>query len=162
METPVSTNECKTRYAAALAVAILFLLAPSQARAQGGPPYYTNDPGTSGNRNWESNLRYMPFLYNGPSTTHMPDVDINYGVGDRIQLIFENAWLRVKNGADAAKYGVGQDRLGVKWRFYDNEETGLGISIFPQVSINNPTDWAIRPDSRIRTCPDVCSTTKAM
>jgi hypothetical protein len=139
----ISTNECKTRYAAALAVAIFLLLAPSQARAQGGPPYYTNDPGTPGNRNWEINLGYMPFLYSGASITHMPDVDINYGLGDRIQLTYENAWLRVKEGSDAAKYGLGQDQLGLKWRFYDNDKTGLGISIFPQLSINNP-DHAVQ------------------
>jgi hypothetical protein len=124
-------------------VAIVFLLAP-QARAQGGPPYYTNDPGTPGNRNWEINLGYMPFLYNAASTTHMPDVDINYGVGDRIQLTFENAWLRVKDDANPAKYGVGQDELGVKWRFYDNKRTDLGISFFPQFSINNPNHSAER------------------
>jgi hypothetical protein len=135
---PVSTSECKTRYAAAVAVVIFSLLAPSQARAQGGPPYYTNDPGTPGNRNWEINLGYMPFLYDGSSAAHVPDVDINYGVGDRTQLTFESAWLRVKKGADAPSYGLGQDQLGVKWRFYDNAKTGFAISIFPQVSIDNP------------------------
>jgi len=65
--------------------------------AQGGPPYYTNDPGTPGNMNWEINFGYMPFLYNGQSLTHTPDVDINFGVGDRIQLTYESAWLRVHN-----------------------------------------------------------------
>jgi len=117
--------------------AIVVPLAP-QARAQGGPPYYTNDPGTPGPRNWEINLGYMPFLYNGSSITHMPDVDINYGVGDRIQLTYENAWLRVKSGPDAAKEGAGQDQLGVKWRFLDNQKAVFAISIFPQLSINNP------------------------
>jgi hypothetical protein len=136
--TCISTNSRKPRYTAALALAGFSLLAPLQTRAQGGPPFYTNDPGTPGNRNWEINLGYMPFLYDGMSTTHTPDVDINYGVGDRIQLTFENAWLRVKDGADAAKYGAGQDQLGVKWRFYENKKTDLSISIFPQVSINNP------------------------
>lgn len=87
---------------------------------------------------WEINLGYMPFLYNGQSITHTPDVDINFGVGDRIQLTFENAWLRVDHPLGNAKYGLGQDQLGVKWRFYDSEEHGLGISIFPQVSVNNP------------------------
>jgi hypothetical protein len=124
--------------AAALAAVVFPFLPPSPARAQGGPPYYTTDPGTPGNKNWEINLGYMPFQYNGASTTHTPDVDINYGIGDRIQLTYEGAWLRVKDGSDPAKYGVSQDQLGVKWRFYDSDEKGLGISLFPQVSINNP------------------------
>ena len=129
--------------AAAWAAVCLYLLVPSRIRAQGGPPYYTNDPGTPGNHNWEINLGYMPFLYNGSSTIHTPDVDINYGLGNRIQLTYESAWLRVNGGA-AAKYGLGQDQLGVKWRFYDSETNGFGISVFPQLSINNPDHSAQR------------------
>ena len=63
-----------------------WVLAGSLAFAQGGPPYYTNDPGTPGNLNWEINLGYMPFYYSGQSLSHIPDVDINFGVGERIQL----------------------------------------------------------------------------
>jgi hypothetical protein len=114
------------------------LCCPCALKAQGGPPYYTNDPGTPGNRNWEINLGYMPFFCTGHSTSHIPDVDINYGLGDRIQLTYENAWLRDRKGNDAAKYGLGQDQLGVKWRFYENKEAGFEISAFPQLSINNP------------------------
>ncbi|MFY9802055.1 MAG: hypothetical protein WA211_04030 [Candidatus Acidiferrales bacterium] len=122
---------------------IIFLLiicgcAAPLAFAQGGPPYYTNDPGTPGNKQWEINLAYMPFLYDHQSITHTPDVDINFGLGDRIQLTFENAWLRVYNAPQDPKYGLGQDQLGVKWRFYDNHDSGLTISVFPQVSLNNP------------------------
>ena len=63
----------------------LYLLVGSLAlKGQGGPPCYTNDPGTPGNRQWEINLGYMPFLYADSSTTHSPDIDINYGLGDRI------------------------------------------------------------------------------
>jgi hypothetical protein len=106
--------------------------------AQGGPPYYTNDPGTPGNHNWEINLGYMPFYYPNTSVSHVPDVDINFGVGDRIQLTYENAWLRVQN--PTTKYGLGQSNPGVKWRFYDAGESGLAISIFPQLFLNNPND----------------------
>jgi hypothetical protein len=59
-------------------------------------------------------------------------------VGERIQLTYENAWLRVLNGTEPAKYGAGQDQLGVKWRFFDDDKIGLGISVFPQLSVNNP------------------------
>jgi|HubBroStandDraft_1064217.scaffolds.fasta_scaffold00737_9 hypothetical protein len=120
------------------------VLGAPAAFAQGGPPYYTNDPGTPGNHSWEINLGYMPFLYTNQSITHMPDVDINFGLGDLIQLTFENAWLRVVNPSSTPKYGLGQDQLGVKWRFYENEESGFAISVFPQLSVNNPDDSVAR------------------
>jgi hypothetical protein len=128
------------RISPSLFFAVLFfvLSAPCALKAQGGPPYYTNDPGTPGNMNWEINLGYMPFLYSSQSITHTPDVDINFGLGDRIQLTFENAWLRVNSQQVPPKYGLGQDQLGLKWRFYDNEEYGFAISVFPQLSLNNP------------------------
>jgi hypothetical protein len=124
-----------------LFVVVLFLA--TSAFAQGGPPYYTNDPGTPGNMNWEINLGYMPFFYSNNSVSHTPDVDINFGIGDRIQLTYENAWLRVQNPGSAIKFGLGQSNPGVKWRFYDTGEDGLGISIFPQFFLNNP-DNAVR------------------
>jgi len=123
----------------------LLLLASICARAQGGPPYYTNDPGTPGNKDWEINLGYMPFLYTDQSVSHTPDVDINFGVGDRIQLTYEDAWLRVQPPSEKTRYGLGQDQLGVKWRFYDTGEDGMAISVFPQLSINNP-NHSIRRD----------------
>ena len=123
----------------------LLLLSATPAFAQGGPPYYTNDPGTPGPFNWEINLGYMPFFYSGQSVSHTPDVDINFGIGDRIQLTYENAWLRVQNPATAAQFGrtqfgLGQSNPGVKWRFYDAGEDGLSVSVFPQFFLNNPND----------------------
>ena len=74
-------------FALPLLFVIVAAFAP-RATAQGGPPYYTNDPGTPGNHNWEINLGYMPFFYSDQSVSHVPDVDINFGVGDRIQLTY--------------------------------------------------------------------------
>jgi hypothetical protein len=124
-------------------ICTLVICASSASFAQGGPPYYTNDPGTPGNKNWEINFGYMPFFYRGQSISHTPDVDINFGLGDRIQLTYESAWLRVHNPGQSVKYGLEQDQLGVKWRFYDSGENGMGLSLFPQLSVNNPND-AIR------------------
>lgn len=117
-----------------------FLFAAAGAFAQGGPPYYTNDPGTPGHLNWEINLGYMPFFYSNQSVSHTPDVDINFGLGDRIQLTYENAWLRVQNPGSATQFGLGQSNPGVKWRFYDGGEKGLAVSAFPQFFLNNPND----------------------
>jgi hypothetical protein len=130
-----------------LAVPVLLCL---PALAQGGPPYYTNDPGTPGPFNWEINVGYMPFLYSDQSVSHTPDLDINFGVGERIQLTYENAWLRVNNpalqsepgqiGSGKTEFGLGQSNPGVKWRFYDAGESGLSVSVFPQLFLNNPND----------------------
>jgi hypothetical protein len=121
-----------------------FVLAASffnvlQAEAQGGPPYFTNDPGTPGDRQWEINVGIIPLVAADRSTTRTPDLDLNYGVGDRIQLTFEIGWIRQVVAPMPAKYGLSQDEIGVKWRFYGSE-LDKAISIFPQVSINNPTD----------------------
>ena len=125
---------------------VFFLLSSAtSAFAQGGPPYYTNDPGTPGPFHWEINLGYMPFFYSNQSVSHTPDVDINFGIGDRIQLTYENAWLRVQNPSTApqfgrTQFGLGQSNPGVKWRFYDAGEDGLSVSVFPQFFLNNPND----------------------
>jgi hypothetical protein len=124
-----------------LAVLFFLFFAPGAAFAQGGPPYYTNDPGTPGPFNWEINLGYMPFNYTDQSVAHVPDVDINFGIGDRIQLTYESAWLRVRPpNSSATKFGMNQSNPGVKWRFWDHGEGSLGISIFPQFFLNNPND----------------------
>jgi hypothetical protein len=85
----------------------------------------------------------MPFLYATQSTSHLPDVDINYGIGDRFQLTYENAWLRVGEELRTAKYGLGQNQFGMKFRFFNNEKAGFAISAFPQLSVNNP-DHSVR------------------
>jgi hypothetical protein len=113
-------------------IVLAFFFAATSAFAQGGPPYYTNDPGTPGNLNWEINLGYMPFYFSGQSVSHTPDVDINFGIGDRVQLTYENAWLRVQNPGSSVKYGLGQSNPGAKWRFYGSGEDGLSVSVFPQ------------------------------
>ncbi len=123
-----------------LLMAVLITLCSTFATAQGGPPYYTNDPGTPGHLNWEINVGYMPFYFQGQSISHTPDVDINFGVGPRIQLTYENAWLRVKPPEATTRFGLGQSNPGVKWRFYDAGEGHLSISMFPQFFLNNPND----------------------
>ena len=37
-------------------------------------------------------------------------------------------------------YGLGQSNPGVKWRFYDAGESGLSVSVFPRLFLNNPND----------------------
>ena len=35
---------------------------------------------------------------------------------------------------------MGQSNPGIKWRFYDGGESGLSITVFPQLFLNDPDD----------------------
>jgi len=119
---------------------LLLTIIAKPASAQGGPPYYTNDPGTPGNKNWEINVGYIPTFFSNQSFSHVPDLDINFGIGDRIQLTYESAWVRAQPPGIKTEYGQGQSNPGVKWRFYDGGEGHLSVSMFPQAFLNNPND----------------------
>jgi hypothetical protein len=124
-------------FASCLTLAI-WISGASQLHAQGGPPYFTNDPGTPGDRQWEINVGYIPLVATDRSSTRTPDLDINFGLGDRVQLTFEVGWLRNRVLDKPAQYGLSQDALGVKWRFH-GDEPGFAVAVFPQALINNPT-----------------------
>ena len=72
---------------------LLLLLLPAfgaaLAHAQGGPPFITDDPGTPGNRHWEINFGWIADHNPGNAYYETPDIDMNYGWGDRIQLKYE-------------------------------------------------------------------------
>jgi hypothetical protein len=108
------------------------------ATAQGGPPLQTDDPGTPGNENWEINVGFTSELRNSEHRFELPILDVNYGLGDRLQLKYEAPWLHLSGGGGQAKDGLGNSLVGVKWRFYDNEARKLWISTYPQLQFNNP------------------------
>jgi hypothetical protein len=49
----------------------------------------TDDPGTPGNRTWEINIACTQTFSPIEREIETPLLDINYGLGDRIQLKFE-------------------------------------------------------------------------
>jgi len=113
--------------------------------AQGGPPLLTDDPGTPGNRNWEINIASMQFWSNTERELQNPLLDINYGLGDRIQLKYQLPYLFDSDNGGSFRGGVGNSLLGVKWRFYQqSSEKGWHISTYPQLELNNPDDSEAR------------------
>jgi len=60
-----------------------------RAQAQGGPPFRTDDPETPGNRRLEMNLGLIKDRNRSQGFYATPGFDINYGLGDRIQLKYE-------------------------------------------------------------------------
>jgi hypothetical protein len=75
----------------------------------------------------------------GEWSLEAPLLDINYGVGERIQLKFELPWLILNEGEDGTKSGLGNSLVGVKWRFVDEDRQGVAVSVYPQLQFNNPT-----------------------
>ena len=118
-----------------IAVALWFV-AIGIARGQGGPPMITDDPGTPGDGKFEINLA-IAFEHRPNETSFdAPAIDINYGVGDRIQLTLQGGPVGLKRSDHGAIGGLGGTEAAVKWRFIDNEQTGVTMSMFPRVIFN--------------------------
>ena len=143
------------------ALLAIFAIA-SLARAQGGPPFITDDPGTPGNRHWEINFGWIANHNPGNAYYQTPDIDMNYGWGDHIQLKYELPMAVATDESNTTRAGLGESLLGVKWRPYEHHTAGnshqrrgpvagdpdeaktdenmnFSLGTYPQVSINNPT-----------------------
>lgn len=108
--------------------------------AQGGPPLRTDDPGTPGDGNWEINIGLTTDRRSTEREFEAPILDVNYGVGDRIQLKFEVPFLVLGTSNGPTRSGLGNSLAGVKWRFYEDKTHGLSLSTYPQFEFNNPTN----------------------
>ena len=103
-------------------------------RAQAGPPLLTDDPETPGNRHWEINLAMTLSQTPESRLFGIPLLDVNYGLGERLQLKAEVPWLVLQDRhGGATRSGFGSTNLGVKWRFIDQEKRGFAMSTYPQV-----------------------------
>jgi hypothetical protein len=128
------------------ATTLAILLLPAAGRAQGGPPMITDDPDTPGNKNWEINAADIAVMARTQVLNFVPYLDINYGLGDRIQLKIEGGYGLERDLGSRVQSGPGPILLGVKWRFWDQEKDGgLSISMYPQFSFH-PTYASKDPD----------------
>jgi hypothetical protein len=81
----------------------------------------------------------MLVLAHGDRDVQAPLLDLNYGLGDRIQLKYQTPYIWDSEGGAGYRGDVGNWLFGVKWRFYQQErEGGWNISTYPQLDVNNP------------------------
>jgi len=109
----------------------------ARAAAQGGPPMITDDPGTPGDGRWEINIAALTNLSVPVNTFQLPLIDMNYGVGDRLQLKYEVPYV-VEREFGESRSGLGASLLGIKWRFYDAGAAAWQVSTYPQLQFNYP------------------------
>ena len=118
------------------AVALGLACAARVVLGQGGPPMITDDPGTPGNGKWENNFA-ITFEYRPGETAYdVPEIDLNYGVGDHIQLTLQTAPVLLKRSGQGLIGGWGGTEAAVKWRFLDEATSGVDMSMFPRVLFN--------------------------
>lgn len=115
---------------------VLVVFWARDAHAQGGPPMITDDPGTPGDGKFEINLAIAFERRPDASAFDAPAIDINYGIGERIQLTLQGGPVLLKRKEHGALGGLGGTEAAVKWRFVDNQQTGLSMSMFPRVIFN--------------------------
>jgi len=96
----------------------------------------TDDPGTPGNKKWEINLA-IAFEHRPDETSYdLPAIDLNYGVGEHIQLTLQTAPVLLTREDHGPVGGLGGTEAAVKWRFLDQENNGFDMSMFPRVIFN--------------------------
>jgi hypothetical protein len=117
------------------AVFLLLLLLADSLRA--GPPLQTDDPGTPGPNHWEINA-FTVMEKRRDVWKWTPFLEINYGLGERIQLKLEPSYVVLDEPGQRARSGPGNILLGVKWRFLDEQPHRFAMSIYPQIDLNPP------------------------
>ena len=96
----------------------------------------TDDPGTPGPGKWENNIALAFEHRSGETSYDLPEIDLNYGVGEHIQLTLQTAPVLLKREDHGPIGGLGGTEAAVKWRFLDEEKHGFDMSMFPRVIFN--------------------------
>lgn len=104
------------------------------------PPLDVDDPGTPGCNHWEINVTMSGNLSITEKRYELPLLDINYGIGDNLQLKYEVPNLTSKGQGDTVSI-VGSSKIGLKYMFYENEDQ-LQLAFYPQFEFITPKSKA--------------------
>ncbi|HTD27817.1 MAG TPA: hypothetical protein VK660_00350 [Xanthomonadaceae bacterium] len=122
----------------------------------GSPPMISDDTGTPGPNGWEINFLLSADLAGGQRQIDLPVLDVNYGVGDALQLTYSVPYVfssqRETNASgtvtDLDTRWIGDSTLGIKYRFYDDRGSGLSLAVYPQIEHGTPGSTDSISDSR--------------
>src|SRR5277367_452476 len=99
-----------------LALIAFGFLVSARIYAEGGPPLLTDDPDPPGNHHWEINIAATLQSSSENQTYELPHVDLNYGLGDSIQLKWETGLAAVSGNGGPTAFGWEDSLFGVKLR----------------------------------------------
>ena len=124
------------------------LLIVDRAFGQGGPPLITDDPGTPGAGKWEVIFALTLEKTGQHWLTEVPVIDINYGLGERIQLKYEISGLIADEPGSGPQGGLSNSLVGFKWRFLDEDRLLPRFRLLHR-SVGQKSVVAVRPQMRI-------------
>lgn len=96
----------------------------------------TDDPGTPGPGKWENNIAIILEHRSEETSLDLPQFDLNYGVGEHIQLTLQTAPVLLKREGHGPIGGLGGTEAALKWRFVDEDKSGFAMSTFPRIIFN--------------------------
>jgi hypothetical protein len=115
------------------------------------PPLDTDDPSVPDKGAYEINLSVDTDLSRDLQRIDLLFVDANYGLLPKIagrelpaQLKVEFPVAAAREGGNPFLFGVGATTLGLKVNFFDDEQTGLSASVYPQVEFGTPGTRAVQ------------------
>jgi hypothetical protein len=118
-----------------IAPVLLMLFFALPFSAMGGPPFLTDDPEPVEYRHWEIYVASMSQEKHGGVGITAPHIEINYGAVPNLQVHLIAPFQYVDAPGQAAHYGYGDTELGIKWRFYNNEESKFMAGLYPLLEV---------------------------
>ncbi|SFU91454.1 hypothetical protein [Pseudoduganella namucuonensis] len=103
----------------------------------------TEDSGTPGPGRWEINTGASLELLDGAGTLALPDTEVNYGIGEALQLTLAMPLVRLREDGARARSGWGSATAGAKWRLLE-DEGGMSLALFPRFTWNPASSAARR------------------
>lgn len=115
-------------------IILVFTCFSLRAYGQGGPPMITDDPGTVDKGHFEINTGIAFEHTFTESQFEFPFIDINYGVSVRQHVNFEVPLVSQYDKGNGMLFGLGKLGIGTKFRFVDQEKSGISIATHPAFS----------------------------
>jgi hypothetical protein len=100
------------------------------------PAVAVEDTDTPGARRWEINFGVAGERSTGKWELAVPEADVNYGIGERGQLVLGVERLQLRERGSASRSGLGRGSAGLKWRVLEQEDSGVALALFPSYSWN--------------------------
>lgn len=93
-----------------------------------GPPMVTDDTGTAAPGVFEFLFYTAHEERDSGESTVGPALDLAYGVSETIEVSLVVPRQRVQDAGEPSKSGWGEASVGMKWRFFDGENSALAIA----------------------------------